>query len=76
SEPDHASNTNVVDGKWVYRLKRDKNGAITRYKERFVVKGFRQQPGIDFNETFSLVVKSITIRAVLSLAVTNDWPLR
>nr|GEW95547.1 hypothetical protein [Tanacetum cinerariifolium] len=40
-----ASNTNVVDGKWVYRLKRDKNGAITRYKARFVVKGFRQQPG-------------------------------
>ncbi|GJT15798.1 integrase [Tanacetum coccineum] len=41
-----ASNTNVVDGKWVYRLKRDKNGAITRYKARFVAKGFRQQPDI------------------------------
>nr|GEX11653.1 retrovirus-related Pol polyprotein from transposon TNT 1-94 [Tanacetum cinerariifolium] len=39
-----ASNTNVVDGKWVYRLKRDKNGVITRYKARFVAKGFRQQP--------------------------------
>ncbi|GKE98347.1 uncharacterized mitochondrial protein-like protein isoform X2 [Tanacetum coccineum] len=37
-----ASNTNVVDGKWVYRLKRDKNGVITYYKERFVAKGFRQ----------------------------------
>ncbi|GJV05450.1 putative RNA-directed DNA polymerase [Tanacetum coccineum] len=71
-----ASNTNVVDGKWVYRLKRDKNGAITRYKARFVAKGCRQQPGIDFHETFSPVVKSTTIRAVLSLAVTNDWPLR
>ncbi|GJZ07481.1 retrovirus-related pol polyprotein from transposon TNT 1-94 [Tanacetum coccineum] len=33
-----ASNTNVVDGKWVYRLKRDKNGAITHYKARFVAK--------------------------------------
>ncbi|GKB00183.1 putative RNA-directed DNA polymerase [Tanacetum coccineum] len=71
-----ASNTNVVDGKWVYRLKRDKNGAITRYKARFVAKGFRQQPCIDFHETFSLVVKSTTIQAILSLAVTNDWPLR
>ncbi|GJU05573.1 integrase [Tanacetum coccineum] len=40
-----ASNTNVVDGKWVYRLKWDKNGAITRYKARFVAKGFRQQLG-------------------------------
>nr|GEV06272.1 retrovirus-related Pol polyprotein from transposon TNT 1-94 [Tanacetum cinerariifolium] len=63
------SNTNFVDGKWVYRLKRDKNGAITRYKARFVAKGFRQQPGIDFHETFSPFVKSATIRAILSLAV-------
>nr|GEW68732.1 retrovirus-related Pol polyprotein from transposon TNT 1-94 [Tanacetum cinerariifolium] len=67
-----ASNMNVVNGKWVYRLKRDKNGAISRYKARFVAKGFRQQPCIDFHETFSPFVKSITIRAVLSLAVTND----
>ncbi|GJR52477.1 retrovirus-related pol polyprotein from transposon TNT 1-94 [Tanacetum coccineum] len=41
-----ASTTNVVDGKWVYRLKRDKNGAIIRYKARFVAKGFRQQPDL------------------------------
>nr|GEY38216.1 putative copia-type protein [Tanacetum cinerariifolium] len=45
-----AFNTNVVDGKWVYRLKQDKNGAITRYKARFVAKGFRQQPGNDDDE--------------------------
>nr|GEZ14699.1 nucleotide-binding, alpha-beta plait [Tanacetum cinerariifolium] len=71
-----ASNTNVVDGKWVYRLKRNKNGVITCYKARFVAKGFWQQPVFDFHETFSPVVKSTTIQAVLSLAVTNNWPLR
>nr|GEX44203.1 hypothetical protein [Tanacetum cinerariifolium] len=71
-----AFNTNVVDGKWVYKLKQNKNGAITRYKARFVAKGFQQQPRIDFHEIFSSVVKSTTIRAFLSLAVTNDWPLR
>nr|GEV38498.1 hypothetical protein [Tanacetum cinerariifolium] len=70
-----ASNTNVVDGKWVYRLKQDKNGDITRYKARLVAKGFRQQPGIDFHKEFSLVFKSTTIRVILSLTVTNDWPL-
>nr|GEV16296.1 hypothetical protein [Tanacetum cinerariifolium] len=42
----HASNTNVVNGKWVYRLKQDKNGAITRYSARFVAKGFLQQPEV------------------------------
>ncbi|GJZ88797.1 retrovirus-related pol polyprotein from transposon TNT 1-94 [Tanacetum coccineum] len=61
--------------RWVYRLKRDNNGAITRYKARFVAKGFWQQPGIDFHETFRPVAKSTTVRAVLSLAVTNNWPL-
>nr|GEV60951.1 retrovirus-related Pol polyprotein from transposon TNT 1-94 [Tanacetum cinerariifolium] len=41
-----ASNTNVIDGKWVCRLKRDKNGVITCYKARFVANGFWQQPDV------------------------------
>ncbi|KAI3694503.1 hypothetical protein L1987_77469 [Smallanthus sonchifolius] len=70
------SGTNVVNCKWVYKLKRDQSGAIKRYKARLVAKGFNQQPGIDYTETFSPVVKSATIRVVLSLAVTRHWPLR
>ncbi|MFS8002612.1 putative RNA-directed DNA polymerase [Helianthus anomalus] len=69
-------NANVVDCKWVYRLKRDEKGNIKRYKARLVAKGFSQQPGIDYHETFSPVVKSTTVRVVLSLAVTRQWPLR
>lgn len=49
---------------------------MERYKARLVAKGFHQQPVIDFEETFSLVVKPITIRTVLSLAVSFDWPFR
>ncbi|GJY11383.1 putative RNA-directed DNA polymerase [Tanacetum coccineum] len=69
------SNANVVDCKWVYKLKRDQHGAITRYKARLVAKGCNQQASIDYHETFSLVVKLTTIRVVLSLAVSHGWSL-
>ncbi|KAJ0857667.1 putative RNA-directed DNA polymerase [Helianthus annuus] len=69
-------NANVVDCKWVYRLKTDPAGKISRYKARLVAKGFHQQEGVDYHETFSPVVKPATIRTVLSLAVTNNWSLR
>ena len=44
-----------------------------RYKARLVAKGFHQQLGVDFNETYSPVVKPATIRLVLSIAVCNNW---
>lgn len=57
--------------KWLYKLKKDQNGKITRYKAHLVAKGFKKQHGIDYYETFSPVVKSTTIRTVLSLVVTQ-----
>jgi hypothetical protein len=41
-----------------------------------VAKGFHQQQGIDFDETFSPVIKPPTVRMILSLAVSLNWPLR
>lgn len=58
---------NIMGRKWVFRIKKDKDGNITQYKARNVARGFNQRPDIDYSETFSPVVKPTTIRFVLSL---------
>uniref|UniRef100_A0A2N9HE34 Integrase catalytic domain-containing protein n=1 Tax=Fagus sylvatica TaxID=28930 RepID=A0A2N9HE34_FAGSY len=70
------SSKNIVGCKWVYKLKYNSNGSISRYKARLVAKGFHQQYGVDFDETFSLVIKPPTVRLILSLATSLNWPLR
>uniref|UniRef100_A0A803QC77 Integrase catalytic domain-containing protein n=1 Tax=Cannabis sativa TaxID=3483 RepID=A0A803QC77_CANSA len=64
---------NVTGCKWIHRVKLNKDGSLNRYKSRLVAKGYLQEAGIDFDETFSLVVKPTTIRTVLSLVVTHNW---
>ncbi|XP_010495906.1 PREDICTED: uncharacterized protein LOC104773055 [Camelina sativa] len=66
---------NIVGSKWVFRIKRKPDGSIDKYKARLVAKGFHQRPGLDYHDTFSLVVKHATIRAVLGTAVGRNWPL-
>ncbi|GJY51104.1 ribonuclease H-like domain-containing protein, partial [Tanacetum coccineum] len=69
------ANVNVVRFMWLFRHKINAYGLLSRYKARLVANGRSQQQGIDCDETFSPVVKSATIRTVLSLAVTRDWPI-
>jgi hypothetical protein len=60
-----------VGYKWVFIRKRNENNEVVRYKARLVAQGFTQRPGVDFNETYSLVMSGITFRYLISLAVQN-----
>ncbi|GAA0157637.1 transmembrane signal receptor [Lithospermum erythrorhizon] len=66
---------NIIGCKWIYRIKYNSDGSISRYKARLVAHENRQQEGVDCVETFSPVVKPATLRIVLTLAVTSDWDI-
>jgi hypothetical protein len=48
---------------------------LERYKAHWALRGFTQRPDIDYDETFSPVVKPATVRTILSLAVSRSWPV-
>ncbi|GJX99036.1 ribonuclease H-like domain-containing protein [Tanacetum coccineum] len=69
------SNANLVRSMWLFKHKFHADGTLSRCKARLVANGSSQQLGVDFDETFSPVVKPATIRMVLSLAVSRRWPI-
>jgi hypothetical protein len=68
--------SNVVTGKWVFTHKLCADGTLDRYKARWVLRGFTQRPEVNYDETFSPVVKPATVRTVLTIAVSHDWPIQ
>lgn len=70
------ANRKAIGCKWVFRVKENADGTVNKYKARLVAKGFHQVHGFDFNETFSPVIKPVTIRIILTLALTYNWPLQ
>ena len=61
--------------KWVFKAKHKPDDTINRYKARLDEKGYTQTEGIEYFETFSLVVKIITIQFILYLASAKGWTL-
>jgi hypothetical protein len=57
----------VIPTKWVYALKTNADGEIVRYKSRFVVKGFMQRPGVDYDQVFSPTIRNEQIRMMIGV---------
>lgn len=66
----------LIGYKWVYCVKHKPDGSVDRYKARLVAKGLLQTSSRDYFETCSPVMKLVTIRLVLSIALSNRWGLR
>ena len=54
-------NINIVDSKWVFRVKKDANGSISKWKAQLVAHGFMQVYSVDYFETFAPVAKPASI---------------
>jgi hypothetical protein len=65
----------VITSKWVYKIKHAVDRSMDKYKARFVARGFSQKEGEDYDETFSLVARYTSIRAIMSLVASMGWSL-
>nr|GEV43230.1 hypothetical protein [Tanacetum cinerariifolium] len=64
----------AIGSKWIWKIKFKSSGEIERYKARLVAQGFGQKERINYEETFSPVVKMTTIKCLLNIVVHNWWP--
>ncbi|KAL8156572.1 hypothetical protein AgCh_001607 [Apium graveolens] len=66
-------NRSIIGTKWVFRNKMDENGIVTRNKARLIAKGYSQEEGIDYDETFAPVARFEAIRIFLAFAAHSNF---
>ena len=59
--------------KWVFKLKKDEQGVVTKHKARLVARGFVQQEGVDYDDAFAPVARMESVRVLLALAAQEGW---
>lgn len=62
----------VIQGRWVFRTKTDVNGNPVKCKARWVVRGFQQEEGCNFTDTFASVVKPMSYKILFAIAASDD----
>lgn len=67
---------NILHSRWVHTVKLNPDGTVKCLHSRLVAKGFEQEEGLDYLETFSPVVRTATIRLMLDIAVSKGWQVK
>jgi hypothetical protein len=66
----------VVNIMWIYKVKTDHLGHVSRFiKARFVAKGCSQKEGVDYTGTFSHVIRMASLRVFLAISAAQDLDL-
>jgi len=69
------SDMNIIGTKWVFKNKMDELGVIIRNKARVVAKGYNQEEGIDYDETYAPVARLEAIKLLLTFACMSGFKL-
>ncbi|WVZ71258.1 hypothetical protein U9M48_019867 [Paspalum notatum var. saurae] len=69
------SHVRPITCKWVYKVKTRSDGSLERYKARLVARGFQQEHGRDYDETFAPVAHMTTVRALFAMASIREWSI-
>ncbi|CAI7745500.1 unnamed protein product [Closterium sp. NIES-54] len=73
-DEDPPSRANIVDGMWIFRVKRPP-GSPPAFKARYVARGFNHRQGVDYFQAFSPTPKMTTLRVLLHVAAQRDYEL-
>lgn len=66
-------NRKIIKGRWVFKVKTLPDGSISKYKARFVAKGYTQEEGVDYDQTFLPTGKPSSLRLIIALASQRNW---
>lgn len=69
-------NKKLIESRWVFRVKRNQDGTISRYKARLCAKGYAQKQGIDYNEIYAPTTRYDSIRVLLAVANMQDYEFK
>ena len=65
----------IVSSKLVFDHKKDRDGNIVRYKARLVARGYTQEYGISYEETFAPTIRLSALKTIIALAAKHSWRL-